>query len=210
MGSSDTGSVMALRHFSLSKPITCILISGNLENFFTIRIKGPIGEYFSISKGDPIIFGKIDNNTPNIYGGFVLSKAENDITISPDMTSFKEERRKNARFPVSLLGYVKHTNNKESSATAWVKDISYEGIRICTESVFQLNDKIEISICIQNKVLNIEGIIIRRSSLFGRNEYGILMSFRYKNSVFSVRENIDSLVAQEKWLIENHLLSLSL
>ena len=32
--------ILALRHFSLSKPITCSVVGGDLQNFFTIRIMG--------------------------------------------------------------------------------------------------------------------------------------------------------------------------
>ncbi len=206
MGHQDTGSIMALRHYSHSKPITCSFVSGNLENFFSVRIKGPLGTYISIFKGDPVTFGTIDGNQTNVYGGFILSKNENDITISPDMTSFQVERRKNIRHPVSLLGSVRHMSGRSnSSSPAWIKDISYEGIRICTECDFEVNDEVIINIFDQNRVVDLEGAIVRKSMLFGRNEYGVLISFRYKSSVFSVRDTIDSLVLQEKKLIISHL-----
>ncbi|MGB3989510.1 MAG: hypothetical protein WBL32_03145, partial [Acetivibrionales bacterium] len=63
MNPSRPGPVMALRHFSLSRPLTCSLISGNLENFFTLRINGPVGIYVDIVKGDPLIFCRLDNGT---------------------------------------------------------------------------------------------------------------------------------------------------
>jgi hypothetical protein len=43
--------------------------------------------------------------------------------------------------------------------------------------------------------------------LFGRNEYGIQITYRYKSSVFSIRESIDYLVEQERRLIEDHLMT---
>lgn len=209
MVQSDHGAVMALRHFSMQRPITCTLISGDTDKFFTVMIKGPLGTYFNISKGDPIIFAKPDNNTCNVYGGFVLSKIGNYITISPDMTSFSVERRKTKSFPVSLLGYVRHVNYEEN-IPAWVKDISYEGLRIATETEFSVNDKVELSISIYDKLLDVSGMIVRRASLFGRNEYGIMMSFSDKNSLSAIKDSIDYLVAEEKKLMENHLLNLEL
>lgn len=202
--------VMALRHFSLSKPVTCTMISGNLENFFSVRIKGPLGTYFSISKGDPVTFGLLDNNEPSVYGGFILSKAENDIVISPDMTSFRVERRKNTRFPLSLLGTIKQQTSKFGGSSAMIKDISYEGVRLYTETFFEVDDNIEVNIGVDNRVLALEGKIIRKVPLFGRNEYGIQFLFRYKSSVFSARENIDYLIMQENRLIETHLTALTL
>jgi hypothetical protein len=159
-------------------------------------------------KGDPVTFGTTDNNGTNVYGGFILSKNDNDITISPDMTSFQVERRKNIRYPVSLLGSVKHQSNRTGASPVWIKDISYEGIRICTECNFEVNDDLVINIFDQNRVFDLEGSVVRKSVLFGRNEYGVLMTFRYKSSVFSVRDTIDSLVLQEKRLIISHLTGL--
>lgn len=209
MSHQEPGSILALRHYSHSKPITCSFVSGNLENFFTVRIKGPLGTYINILKGDPVMFGTIDSNQANVFGGFILSRNDSDITISPDMTSFQVERRKNIRYPVSLLGSVKRLNDRQNSAsTAWIKDISYEGIRICTESQYDVNEEIAINIFDQSRVLDLQGSIVRKSTLFGRNEYGVQMTFKYKSSVFSVRETIDSLVKQEKMLIINHLSSI--
>ncbi len=206
MGHQDAGSILALRHYSHSKPITCSFVSGNLENFFSVRIKGPLGTYINILKGDPVTFGMIDGDQTNIYGGFILSKTESDITISPDMTSFQLERRKNIRHPVSLIGSIRlMSGTSGSSSPVWIKDISYEGIRICTECNFEVNDEVIININNENRVFDLEGAIVRKSTLFGRNEYGVLISFRYKSSVFSVRETIDSLVHEEKRLFSNHL-----
>jgi|LSQX01.1.fsa_nt_gb hypothetical protein len=195
---------IALRHFSHTKPISCAFVSGNLESFFTVRIKRPIGSYLNITKGDPVTFVQIDENEPRIYGGFILSRSENDITISPDMTSFKEERRRNERYPVSLLGSIRNTSKKTSASPAWIKDISYEGIRICAECNLEVNDNVDVNVFGQNMVLDLEGSIVRKSSLFGRIEYGVIMSFRYKSSVFSSRDTIDSLILQEKRLIVNY------
>jgi hypothetical protein len=184
------------------------VVSGDLQNFFTIRIMGPVGTYLNMVKGDPIIFCRLDNDTPNIQGGFILSKIDSDITISPDMTTFAVERRKSPRYPLSLLGQVNRVNNRKCSVPAWIKDISHDGIRIYTESGFNVKDKIGINIDVGTRVLDIEGIIVRSALLFGRNEYGIQIAYRYKSTVFNLKESIDYLVEQEKKLIEDHLLGI--
>ncbi len=202
---------LALRHYSRSKPVTCSLISGALDNFFTVKLKDSLDIYKDISKGDPVLFGKCENGKETkIIGGFVLSKGEdNEITVSPDITSFTMERRHNTRYPVSIFGYLKHGAVKENVSSAWIKDISYEGLRICTDSHLEVEDSVEINICITNSVFNLEGVIVRKKSLYGRNEYGVQITFKYKSSVFTTREYIDNLILQEKKLLENHLLSLS-
>jgi len=203
---------LALRHYSRSKPVTCSLISGTLDNFFTVKLNDALDIYNDISKGDPVLFGKCENEQETkIIGGFVLSKAENnEITVSPDMTSFKLERRHNPRYPVSIFGYIKHGAAKENVSSAWIKDISYEGLRICTDSLLEVEDSVEVNICISNSVFNIEGVIVRKKSLYGRNEYGIQITFRYKSSVYTTREYVDNLISQEKRLLENHLLTMAI
>ncbi len=134
-----------------------------------------------------------------------MSKNESDITISPDMTSFKVERRKNVRYPVSLMGSIKNMSDRSSGSPVWIKDVSYEGLRLCAECDLGVNDDIELNVFVQTQVYTLDGTVVRKASLFGKNEYGILLSFRYKSSIFTVRETIDYLVLQEKKLFLNHL-----
>jgi hypothetical protein len=209
MSHQDQGSIIALHHYAHARPITCTFVSGNLENFFTVRIKGPLGVYINIQKGDPVTFGTIDYSNGNVYGGFILARNDSDITISPDMTSFKVERRKTARHPVSLLGSVRRRSDMSGGGShAWIKDISYEGIRICTECDLEVNDEIIVNISDQSKAFDLEGSIVRKSMLFGRNEYGIQMIFKHKSSVSTVRDAVDSLVMQERKLIMDHFSAL--
>jgi hypothetical protein len=198
---------LVLRHYSRSKPVTCSLISGTLDNFFTVKLNDALDIYKDVIKGDPVIFGKYaKEKETKIIGGFVLSKAENDeITVSPDMNTFDYERRHNTRYPVSIFSYIKHGPAREFVSSAWIKDISYEGLRICTDSVLAIEDSIEVNICISSRVFNIEGVVVRKKVLYGRNEYGIQITFKYKDLVFTTREYIDNLILQEKRLIENHL-----
>lgn len=113
---SRHNNYLALRHYSSSKPITCSLISGTPDNFFTIRLNDNFDLFDSVNKGDPVTFGKLENNKEaRIFGGFVLSKAENnELTISPDMISCTVERRHSKRYPVSILGYVSTDCSKRS------------------------------------------------------------------------------------------------
>jgi hypothetical protein len=205
---SSSGAVLVLRHYSMPRPITCSLISGNLRNFFTIRIKGPVGTYVEIAKGDPVVFGTLDNDVSDICGGFILSKMDRDITITPDIKSFPVERRKSQRYPVSLQGYINHVNDKKCSVPVWIKDISYEGLRIHTETSYNVGDRIGIDICTSIGVPGIEGNIVRSSVLFGRNEYGIELSFRYRSSISTIRGSIDFLIREEKKMIEDQLMAL--
>lgn len=204
---------LALLHFSKSKPLTCALVSGTTDNFFTVRLSEPMDPFNDISKGDPVTFGRIDKTDQgrevNIFGGFVLSKADEDeLTISPDMTSYDVERRRSVRHPVSIFGYIKHGHRKENLSSICIKDISYDGLRICTETELAVEDNIEVNICVFDNVLNIDGTVVRKRPMFGKSEYGVQLEFKYKNMVFNIRDYVDNLVQQEKRLLANHLLAM--
>lgn len=211
--SHQKADYLALLHYSKSKPLTCALVSGAIDNFFTVKLNEPMDPFNDISKGDPVTFGKIDKDDKDkevkIFGGFVLSKAdENELTISPDMTSFSVERRRSERHPVSIFGYIKHGERKENVSSICIKDISYDGLRICTETELKVEDSVEVNICIFDNVLNIDGTVVRKRPMFGKSEYGVQLEFKYKNMVFNIRDYVDNLVAQEKKLLENHLLAM--
>jgi hypothetical protein len=201
---------LALRHYSRSNPVTCSLISGTPDNFFTVKLNDALDLYNDVLKGDPVTFGKYSKEKgTKIIGGFVLSKAEeNEITVSPDMNTFDYERRHHTRYPVSIFSYIKYGTAKEKVSPAWIKDISYEGLRICSASDLTVEDSIEVNICISSRVFNIEGVVVRKKVLYGRNEYGVQITFKHKSLVFTTREYVDNLISHEKKLIENHLQSL--
>lgn len=204
---------LALLHFSKSKPLICALVSGATDNFFTVRLNEPMDPFNDISKGDPVTFGRIEKGDlgreVKVFGGFVLSKAEEDeLTISPDMTSYDKERRKSMRHPVSIFGYIKHGQRKENLSSICIKDISYDGLRICTETELAVDDSIEVNICVFENVLNIDGIVVRKRHMFGKSEYGVQLEFKYKNMVLNIRDYVDNLVQQERKLLENHLLAM--
>ena len=207
MNPSRPGSLIALRHFSFPRPIACSLVSGDLESFFTVRIREPIGTYMSISKGDPIVFGLMVSDSAVIRGGFILSRKEGSITISPDTTTpITIERRKSPRFPVSLLGRVNSVNGRECSIPARIKDISYDDIRIYTEYDLNIRDSICVSIREGAKEPDIMGTVVRNARMFGRNEYGVQIMDRSGGTVSSVKEFIDFIAVQEEHMIEEVLL----
>lgn len=213
--SHQKSDYLALLHYSKSKPLTCALVSGSVDNFFTVKLKEPMDPFHEILKGDPVTFGKIgideEGKKVQIFGGFVLSKADNDeLTISPDMTSFAVERRKSVRYPVSIFGYIKHGLRKENLSSVCIKDISYDGLRICTETELQVKDNIEVNICVFDNVLNIDGTVVRKRPMFDKSEYGVALEFKYKDMVYKIRDYVDNLISQERRLLENHLLAMNI
>ena len=196
--------ILALRHYSRLRPINCNIVSGSTDSFFTVKINDPID--VDIRKGDPVTFGKLENESnTKILGGSIISASSNNLVISSDSNKCEIERRKNERYPVSIYGNIKFGPKKQITTTIWVKDISCDGLRILTDAKLGLNEDIEIDLFNQNNLLNLECKVVRKSSLYDRNEYGLQIKFRDKNAIFSLREYLDILIKNEKRIIKNLL-----
>lgn len=204
---NNNSSNLILRHYSRTKPLKCDIVSGDVNNFFTAKIKDPVELNNEITKGDPVIFGiKVDDDI-KVTGGSIIAFSEDskNITISPDKVLVVTERRQYERFPVSLYGYIKRYDSNERKYCAYVKDMSYNGFRIYSEAELNPGENIELDINFEHSVFTVSGIVMRKETCYGRNEYGIQLLFTNKNSIYSIKENIDRLLANEKEMLKRHL-----
>lgn len=80
-----------------------------------------------------------------------------------------------------LYGNIRFGPQRQSTTTVWVKDIGCDGLRILTDAKIGVNDDIEIDLYNRNKLLNLECKVVRKSSLYDRNEYGLQILFRDKS-----------------------------
>ncbi len=204
---NNNASSLILRHYSRTKPLKCVIVSGDVNNFFTAQIKEPVELDSEITKGDPVIFGIKINDDVKITGGSIIafSDGSKNITISPDKMLVVAERRQYERFPVSLYGYIKRYDTNERKCCAYVKDMSYNGFRVYSEAELNPGENIELDINFEHNVFTVSGIVMRKETCYGRNEYGIQMIFTNKNSIYTIKENIDRLLLSEKEMIKRQL-----
>ena len=198
-----------LRHYSHMLPLKCTVVSGDLDNFFTTKTQDVSELNSHVIKGDPVIFGTlVGSNDIKISGGHIISINENDmkLIISPDKVILDvPEKREIQRFPVSVLGYLKQKDCKKGYYI-YVKDMSYLGIKIYSTAELVEQDMVQIDLYLQDNVLNFEGSVIWKSTCYHRFEYGIQFIHRNRNSLYSIRDNIDRLINSEKRLLMKHLI----
>lgn len=202
-------SILSIRHYSQLKPITCSVVSGSTNSFFTVKMVDPVNFEDSIFKGDPILFGSLqENDTVNVSGGNVIAfvEAENNIIITPDKVFDGLERRQHERFPVSLCGSLVCHDSGKKRAHVYIKDMSYSGFRIYSDADLNEGTSVDIDVFLHNNMLNISGIIMRKSIFYGRNEYGIQIVFRDKNAIYATQDFLDKLLNSEKELIKKQLI----
>lgn len=203
---------LVLKHFNKLKPINCTIISGDINKLFTVKLDDNESGGAEIIKGDPILIGILkDDENLQISGGSVIGATPKDdkfIIYSNEVVNIPKEidKREYDRYPVSLLGDIKSidTNKRE---TACIKDISYSGMCIYSTGDFNINDIVEVTIYLSNNVSRYDGTVVRKAINFGRNEYGIQIIHRDKNSMDSTKTQLFSLMQSEKEVMYRHLLS---
>lgn len=201
---------LVLRHYNKLKPINCSVISGDINKLFTVKVIENEGT--GMLKGDPILIGMLkENDTLALNGGSIVGanpKEEQYIVCTNEVAKMVKEmdKRQYERYPTSLLGDIKlaGANVRE---TAYIKDFSYSGMCIYSTGEFFEKDNIEISVYLSHNVSKYDGTIIRKAKNFGRNEYGIQIIHRDKNSMYATEAQLSNLVENEKELMHRHLMN---
>lgn len=203
---------LVLKHYNKVKPINCTIISGDINKLFTVKLNDNESTGAEIIKGDPILIGVLnDDENLRMIGGNVVGATPQDekyiICFNEVINIPKElDKRGYDRYPVSLLGDIKvmDTNKRD---TACIKDISYSGMCIYSTGDFSINDIVEVTIYLSSNVSKFDGTIMRKATVYGRNEYGIQIIHRDKNSMEATKNLLFSLIQSEKELMYRHLLS---
>lgn len=203
---------LVLRHYNKLKPITCTLISGDTNKLFTVALDDNDSKGLDIIKGDPVLIGTLDNDESlHVSGGSIvgITKQGNKYIICSnemELLSKEVEKRQYDRYPASLHGEIKLVNSIKREILC-LKDVSYSGMGIYSSGDFSINDSVEVSIYLSNSVAIYDGAVMRKTTNHGRNDYGIQIIHRDKNSMYATQALIVSIVQNEKDLIFKHLLN---
>jgi len=202
---------LVLRHYNKFKPISCEVISGDINKLFTVKFIDNENNGTEISKGDPVLIGVLKGEDMEVNGGSVVgttSQEDKYIICSDDIAKMAKEfdKREFDRYPASILGDIKlmSTSKRES---ACIKNISYSGMCIFSNGDYEINDVVEITIYFSNNVSKYDGTVVRKAKSYGRNEYGIQIIHRDKNSMESTKNQLFNLVQNERELMHRYILS---
>lgn len=208
--SIQSPELLVIRHYSYLKPIPCTVVSGNTNSFFTVKMLEPANIENSIIKGDPLIFGSLDEkDNVVLHGGNVIAfvEAEGNIVITPDKIFDGSDRRQYERFPVSLSGNLVYYGDTKKRSHAFLKDMSYSGFRLYSNADLSEGDEVEVDVFLHNNMLNVSAKVVRKSVFYGRHEYGVQVIFRDKGSIYATQDFMDKLRVYEKELIKKQLLN---
>jgi len=203
---------LVLRHYNKLKPINCTVISGETNKLFTIELADNEGKDLDMIKGDPVLIGVLNSDDSiHINGGSVVGATQQEnkyIICSSEIRHMTNEidKRQYERYPTSLLGQIKLLNSNKRENLC-LKDISYSGMCIYSTGDFSVKDNVEISIYLSNSVAVYDGTVKGKTINFGRNEYGIQIIHRNKNSMYAIQTQVTNLIQTDKDLIFKHLLN---
>lgn len=195
------GTNITIKHYSSDRPLGGELLSGKVGGFLTAKVDCSVINWFR--RGDPVVVFELDekeeDRIKSIGGNIADIDVERTIMIiSPDKLYFDKEKRQYVRYKVSLLGQIRSDANKRDNAQ--IKDISYAGLGIYSEKDLQINSTLTLDINLNAKVITNDGVVVRKSVAYGKNEYGIQLLHKDKQSIYYTQDCMDKYLDTQKTL----------
>jgi hypothetical protein len=165
------GEIVTLKHYS-GKKINKGLISDVQSDYIIIRPEKDFLIY-SYFVDDPVVLGYENENIVNICEATVTDINYNKNTISVNIKNIQTltNKRITQRFPVSLSAYI--TNDKEKSF-AYIRNLSLDGLSICSKHEKNKGDVINIQTIVENKELVFDAKIMWKKPGKLGFEYGLV------------------------------------
>ncbi|QNU67833.1 PilZ domain-containing protein [Ruminiclostridium herbifermentans] len=202
---------LVLKHYAKLKPLSCTVVSGDINKLITIKFDNIKRKDISFVKGDPVILATLGcDGELLLYGGRVIAftlNNDNYLIFSKRINVDYEDqkRREFYRYPASLLADVRlmGTSNWDD---ACIIDISYSGMRIYSKGNYEIGSNLEVNIFLTNNILKFEAVVVRKTKSFNRYEYGIQIINKDRSNLYNTKNKIYQLLKDENALIYKHLL----
>lgn len=165
------GEIVTLKHYS-GKKINKGLINSVQNNNILVRPERDFLIY-SYFVDDPVVLGHESENIVNLCESIIAGIDYNNNTISINIKNIQSltNKRITQRFPVSLSAYI--TSDREKSF-AYIRNLSLDGLSICSKHEKNKGDIINIQTIIENKELEFDAKIMwKKVGKFGF-EYGLV------------------------------------
>lgn len=165
------GEIVTLKHYS-GKKINKGLISNVESNNVVVRPEKDFLIY-SYFIDDPLVLGYENENIVSICEAVVTDIDYNKNTISVNIKNIQTltNKRITQRFPVSLSAYITNHNEK---LFAYIRNISLDGLSICSKLEKNKGDIINVQTIIENKELIFDAKIMWKKPGKLGFEYGLV------------------------------------
>ncbi|WP_010250187.1 PilZ domain-containing protein [Acetivibrio cellulolyticus] len=192
------GEVVTLKHYS-GKKINKGVISNINENYFIIK---PDKDFliFNFFDNDPIVMGFEDENIVNICESTVsnIDYQQNTFGLTVNNVITITDRRVTQRFPVSLCAYILDDEEKNF---AYIRNMSLEGLSICSKLEYEKGQSIRINTTIEDKALEFEALVVWKSASKYGYEYGLEYNQTDKMTMDSIEHCIEILRLTQEFAV---------
>ncbi|MDQ2085807.1 PilZ domain-containing protein [Herbivorax sp. ANBcel31] len=165
------GEVVTLKHYS-GKKINKGLINSVQDDIIIVRPERDflIYSYFA---DDPVVLGYENEDIVNICESTITGINYNNNTIAISIKNIQSltNKRITQRFPVSLSAYITSKNDK---AFAYIRNLSLDGLSICSKHEKNKGDVINVQTIVENKELDFDAKIMWKKSGKLGFEYGLV------------------------------------
>lgn len=187
-----TDKIVLISHYSAVKPFRCDIMDAS-DSSITLRLT----KQFSILnflEGDPaVIMIKEQNNLINIGCNVTsIDSKANIIKLRIDTIEPGSEMRLHERKPVSLYADVRQ-KGKDKKYIAMIKDISAFGLKIYSKESFYVNDTLQIDLYMQQKIVFLKAVILRKIPHKDFFEYGMRIEYESYETLNFIQTYIKNL-----------------
>jgi len=187
-----TDKVVLVSHYSAVKPFRCDIIDAS-DSSITLRLT----KQFSIlnfHEGDPaVIMVKEQSNIIKIGCNVTsIEPRKNIVKFKIDTIEPGSELRLHERKPVSLYADIRK-KGKDKKHIATIKDISSFGLKIYSKESFSVNDILQIDLYMQQKIVFLKAVILRKIYHEDFFEYGLRIEYESFETLNYIQEYIKSL-----------------
>ena len=174
------GEIVTLKHYS-GKKITKGIITNICSEHIIIRPEKDflIYNYFD---NDPIVVGYEEENIINVCEGIIsfIDYEANYFGLEIQSIEPLTDKRITERYPVSLFAYTYYNNEK---SFAYIRNISLDGISLCSRHNFEKGSNVAIHTMIENSDLTIQATVMWKKDNKHGFEYGL--EFSPKKELFA-------------------------
>jgi hypothetical protein len=201
-----TGCIVSIKHYSGINHFRSIVVDIN-DNIIKLRLtKGFAASNFF--EGDPLVLGYDIKNEVYVCECEILSlnTSLNIVEAVIIESRIITDKRSVERYPVSLYGDVYNKDNS-SMDTILIKNISSNGMSICSKMEYEIGKEMEFSIYIDNTILDVVANIIWKLDHTQLIEYGLVLKQGDIDTHNAIQQYIEILI-DEQLKIVNELSSM--
>jgi len=194
------GDTVSVRHYSGDKLLRGLVVGENLDAL-SIKLTNA-GDSANCSKGEPVVLGFESESIVYIASCDIIDIDRGQDILILEIASIETllNKRASERFPVSLQAEIK-IGESSIIHSAIIKNISFTGMLMSTQSDFALYQKLKISMYIGSQA-SLQAVVVRKVKEGDRFDYGLKIVFTDTSTPAILRRYLSMLKREQEIFIK--------